>query len=59
LLARRRKVYKSTSPGGYQERAAGREERQQFPVCDQRSLSEVICHLSDNGFQVIWNFADF
>jgi 2-iminoacetate synthase len=48
----------STSPGGYQERAAGQEERQQFSVCDQRSPDEIHLWLNDNGFRVIWNLAE-
>jgi 2-iminoacetate synthase len=49
----------STSPGGYQEQASGQEDRQQFPVCDQRSPDEVARHLTEDGFAVIWNLADF
>ena len=45
----------STSPGGYQEHDRDGASRQQFPVVDQRSPEEVVRHLTDDGFRVVWN----
>ena len=45
----------STSPGGYQEHEQASSSREQFPVVDQRRPDEVLRHLADEGFQVVWN----
>jgi 2-iminoacetate synthase len=44
----------STSPGGYQEHDRDGTSREQFPVVDQRSPEEVVRHLTDDGFRVVW-----
>ncbi len=45
----------STSPGGYQEHERDGTSREQFPVVDQRSPDEVVRHLTEDGFRVVWN----
>ncbi|MCP4783233.1 MAG: radical SAM protein [Fuerstiella sp.] len=44
----------STAPGGYQSTTNDHRNRQQFPVSDDRSPSEMAGWLSDAGFEVNW-----
>ena len=48
----------STSPGGYQEHEGDGASREQFPVVDQRSPEEVVRHLIEDGFRVVWNLTE-
>src|SRR5208282_5966667 len=48
----------STAPGGYQEHDRDGASREQFPVVDQRSTEEVVRHLTDDGFRVVWNLTE-
>jgi len=48
----------STSPGGYQEHDRDGASREQFPVVDQRSPEEVVRHLTEDGFRVVWNLTE-
>jgi 2-iminoacetate synthase len=44
----------STSPGGYGDDAADHPAGQQFPVCDRRSVDEMVQWLRGEGFEVAW-----
>ncbi len=47
----------STAPGGYDGDDPDPRQRQQFPVCDQRTAAEVADALRRAGFEVHWGLA--
>jgi len=47
-----------TAPGGYTGIANGEHSREQFPVFDQRTTSQVADALERSGFDLSWNVRD-
>ncbi|MFV2066299.1 MAG: radical SAM protein [Pirellulales bacterium] len=48
----------STSPGGYTQTDAERQQSEQFPISDERSPAEVAQQLDSDGFHVQWQLAE-
>ena len=47
----------STSPGGYTQSEAEKQQSEQFPISDERSPAEVARQLEGDGFQVQWRLS--
>jgi 2-iminoacetate synthase len=45
----------STAPGGYGVETAELRGGEQFPVCDLRSVEQVMAWLTENGFEILWD----
>ncbi len=45
----------STAPGGYGDVPDEQRGGEQFPVCDVRTVEQVVAWLDENGFEVVWD----